>query len=128
MTTLPKVKEQRLRLFQQRVQDLRECGVVTQGIVKLSVTYPLGRTEAKSDVPFEGFERDHFRSAMQTLRQFLMDEESVHFYSVCNIIWTNCDRQELKEWVKYTRAIWIQAHRLVFESARKCSMLKTLLI
>ena len=97
-----------LRLFQKRVADLRGCGIVQQGQVTLSVTFPLGGNEDAEKVPFEGFNRDQFGAAMQTLRQFMLNDDAVCLYRICNIIWQKCNRQELKDWSAYARSIWKQ--------------------
>jgi hypothetical protein len=95
-----------LRLYQRRVQDLRECGVVRQGQVTLSVNLPLGGPVDWDSVPFQGFDRDHFRSAMQTLRQFLLNDDAVSFYRSCKLIRRRCHRPELVEWSEYARSFW----------------------
>lgn len=95
-----------LRLFQRRVQDLRECGVVTQGQVTLKVDYPLGGLVDWDAIPFKGFDRDHFRSAMQTLRQFLLNDDAVSFFRICKLIRRRCDRTELTNWSEYARSFW----------------------
>src|SRR5579862_2628298 len=87
---------EKLRLFQKRVGDLRESGVVQHGQITLKVTFPLSGREKGEEIPFEGFNKDHFGAAMQTFRQFLMDGDAVFFFGICNIIWRKCDRQDLK--------------------------------
>lgn len=106
MTPLTTEEETLLRLFQKRVQDLRECGVVTQGEVTLKVDYPLGGLVDWDSVPFSGFDRDHFRSAMQTLRQFLLNDDDVSFFRICKLIRRRSGRPELAEWSEYARTFW----------------------
>ena len=105
-TRLAADEEKSLRLFQRRVQDLRECGVVTQGEVTLKVDFPLGGMVDWDSVPFKGFDRDHFRSAMQTLRQFLLNDDAVSFFRICKLIRRRCDRPELVNWSEYARSFW----------------------
>ena len=105
-TRLSPDEEESLRLFQRRVQDLRECGVVTQGEVTLKVDFPLGGMVDWDSVPFKGFDRDHFRSAMQTLRQFLLNDDAVSFFRICKLIRRRCDRSELVNWSEYARTFW----------------------
>ncbi len=95
-----------LRLFQRRVQDLRECGVVTQGQVTLKVNFPLGGQVDWDSIPFTGFDRDHFRSAMQTLRQFFLNDDDVCFSRIVKLIRRRCGRPELVEWSEYARSFW----------------------
>src|SRR4051812_27651175 len=97
-TPLSSEENDLLRLYQHRVQDLRECGVVRQGQVTLSVNLPLGGPVDWDSVPFQGFDRDHFRSAMQTLRQFLLNDDAVSFFRICKLIRRRCDRSELVDW------------------------------
>ena len=97
-----------LRLFQRRVQDLRECGAVTQGQVTLKVDFPLGGLVDWDALPFKGFDRDHFRSAMQSLRQFLLNDDAVSFFRICKLIRRRCDRPELTNWSEYARSFWKQ--------------------
>ncbi|HEY4760175.1 MAG TPA: hypothetical protein VIH42_06315 [Thermoguttaceae bacterium] len=106
MSKLNKKEEELLRLFQKRVQDLRECGLIKQGSVTLRVNLPLGGTVDSDEIPFEGFDRDHFRSAMQTLRQFILNNDAVNLNKICKLIRRRCDRQELVEWSEYARSIW----------------------
>ena len=105
-TRLSPDEEALLRLFQRRVQDLRECGVVTQGQVTLKVDFPLGCSVDWDSVPFKGFDRDHFRSAMQTLRQFLLNDDAVSLNRICKLIRRRCDRAELVNWSKYAQSFW----------------------
>jgi hypothetical protein len=95
-----------LRLFQRRVQDLRECGVVTQGQVMLNVDLSLGGSVDWDAIPFKGFERDHFRSAVQTLRQFLLNDDAVSFFRICKLIRRKCDRAALVNWSEHARSFW----------------------
>jgi hypothetical protein len=74
----------------------------------LKATFPLGGPVDWDDVPFEGFDRDHFRSAMQTLRQFLLNEDAVYFQKVCKIIRRKSSRPELVEWSEYERSVWMR--------------------
>jgi hypothetical protein len=105
-TRLSPDEEESLRLFQRRVKDLRECGVVTQGEVTLKVDFPFGGMVDWDSVPFKGFDRDHFRSAMQTLRQFLLNDDGVSFFRICKLIRRRCDRPELVNWSEYARSFW----------------------
>jgi len=99
-------EESLLRLFQRRVQDLRECGVVKQGQVTLKVDFPLGGKVDWDSVPFTGFDRDHFRSAMQTLRQFLLNDDAVCFTKITKLIRRRSGRAELVAWSEYARSFW----------------------
>src|SRR6266446_1877057 len=79
-------EEALLRLYQRRVQDLRECGVVTQGQVTLKVDFPLGGPVDWDAVPFKGFDRDHFRSAMQISIYFIVQRSLFDLFFGLNLV------------------------------------------
>ncbi|WLD11908.1 hypothetical protein [Planctellipticum variicoloris] len=99
-------EERSLRLFRKRVQDLRECGVVTHGAVTLKVDFQFGGPLDGDSIPFKGFDRDHFRSALSTLRQFLLNDDAVQFFKICKTIRRRCGRSELVAWSEYSRSFW----------------------
>ncbi len=94
---------ERIRLFRERVEDLRAKGLVKAG--KTKVTVHLAGT-----VPsvIEGFDDDHLVSFLQTLRQFTLNDEPVHFYSIYNVAYRTCNRPELRDWLVYVRSLWKQ--------------------
>jgi hypothetical protein len=106
MSKINKEDEKQLRLFTNRVQDLRDCGVIKQGSVTFRVNLKLGGDGDSDAIPFKGFDRDQFRSAMQTLRQFILNNDAVYLNKICKIIKRKCDRPELVEWSEYAKTIW----------------------
>lgn len=88
----------RLRLFQERVKELRQC---VEGVdqVRLSVNLQVGKPVATDEQLFSGLNINVFRSLMATIRQFTLDQDQVHFQSICKIIKRKCGRPELEQWV-----------------------------
>jgi hypothetical protein len=94
----------RIRLFRERIADLRRKGLVRGGSTKITVSL----TAVASD-SVEGLDEDHLASFLQTLRQFTLNDEPVHFYSIHNVIYRNCARPELRDWLVYARSHWKQS-------------------
>ncbi len=101
--TAPEIE--RLRIFQERVQDLRDSGLARSGPITLRVTFALGRA-ASAATPFEGYDEDHFKAYLTTLRQFTLNEDPAHFYSICNILYRRLDRDDLRPWIAHARESW----------------------
>jgi len=98
--------ETRLRRFQDRVQELRDRDFCDGGRVTL-------KQEVKFDIPnktgettFSGFKDDGFRAGIQILRQFTLEQDHVHFLSICKIIRRKCDRPELVDWCNHAKQKW----------------------
>lgn len=103
-TTAPTDDElQKIRLFRERVDDLGQKGLVKAGKTKITVNIA-------GVVPnvLEGLDEDHLASFLQTLRQFTLNNDPVHFYSICNLVYCKCDRPELRDWLVYVRSLWKQ--------------------
>ena len=98
-------QKKRLRIFQLRVQDLRDSGLVTSGRTALKLTMSL-TPNASGKARLEGYDEDHFRAFMQTLRQFTLQKDDIHFDRICNIIRRNCPSEELRAWLTYARGLW----------------------
>src|SRR5688572_6970052 len=99
-TELRPDERERVDLFRARVNDLGNKGLVRAG--KLTVTVHLS-----GPVPelLSGVDHDYLESFLQTLRQFTLQKDDVHFLSVHNIVSRRCARQELQEWLLYTKRL-----------------------
>ena len=130
MCTLSDEQKESLRLFRQRSQEIRNHRVVTEWkeTLRSKISVECGQTTTEID----GYDLDVFRSFWTILRQFVLsDNEKIFFNKVCNIIWTNCSRNELKKWVEYKRDNWqslLKATPFVsFANEEKMATNKTLL-
>ena len=97
-----------LRLFMQRLQELLDSPVTKSGRKSLGViSETIFGDKTETTVVCDGHDEDDFKSFFTTFRQFTMPkEEAVHFGDACKIVLDNCDREELKKWVRYAEARW----------------------
>lgn len=97
---------ERLRLFQRRMDDLRARRLVQRrGSTSLSVNYEFGPREQPGPA-YEGYDEDDFRAFVSVFRQFLLEQEPVHFLSVAKLVTRRCPRIDLVVWAKEARRRW----------------------
>lgn len=104
MAALPLTAEedQRLRIFQARVEDLRNS------------TLAGGKRDFSTDLLSDsslptGVNDEEFRSFLTTLRQFTLNDDQAHFFSIHNLVQMKCQCQRIKDWVAYSRKLWKRA-------------------
>jgi hypothetical protein len=103
--TLPTNDLARLRAFQRQTDWMRRSRLMQAKNVKFSLS--LNFVPKKNPIwQFEGFEKEHFLAVLPVFRQFVLNDEPVHLYSIHNIIMRYCNRQEIKAWVAYARREW----------------------
>lgn len=103
--TLPTNDLARLRAFQRQTDWMRRSRLMQAKNVKFSLS--LNFVPKKNPIwQFEGFEKEHFLAVLPVFRQFVLNDEPVHLYSIHNVIMRYCNRQEIKAWVVYARGEW----------------------
>lgn len=102
---LTKDDRDRIEIFKQRVQNLRDSRLLNTAKVTFKVSRGLGAME-DPETPFEDYDEEQFRSFLQTFRQFTLSDEPAYFYCICNLIEKHCGDDNLKAWERHARASW----------------------
>jgi hypothetical protein len=109
MATLEENDERRLRLFQKRVEELKNRSFFrSEQPQQVNARIKFDCVSHTGELSFEGFNDDAFRAAIALLRQFTLEKDDVHFFSVCKIIRRKCERPELVEWTEHFKGRWRQ--------------------
>lgn len=90
----------KLRLFRARVEELFESGLVRSGITELSLKV------SKGTLTYSGYDEDHYKSFIMTIRQFKMSGDDVNVDVICSIILAHCSDPQQRAWVQYSRDAW----------------------
>lgn len=98
---------ERIQLFRERVRDLGNRAFVRAGRKKVTV-----HIAGIVPIVIEGVNEDHLVAFLQTLRQFMLNDEPFHFYSVYNLAYRKCGRPELRDWLVYVRSLWTDTMKL----------------
>lgn len=104
MNTISEVEIDRLRAFQRQADWLRNSKLLETGKVTFKTTVPLIGSE--SLFQFEGYDETAFLAVLPVLRQFILQKEPVNFNYIHNLLMAHCDRDDLKEWVKFSLKQW----------------------
>ena len=91
----------RIGLFREQFSSLSNKSIAQPGIYKLTVN--LLNTESDR---VDNLDEEQYESFLVHLRKFMLDQEAVHFYSICNIIYRNCSNNDLKKWTACARKLW----------------------
>lgn len=94
-----------LRAFARQFQRLRECSIIKQGELKLSLTTKLDMMSGEVTGSFTGYDTELFHAALPIFRQFLLNDD-VSFDRIHNIINQCCERQPLLDWTRYAKRKW----------------------
>lgn len=99
-------EEKILRAFQRQVDRLRKSSIVRQQQVTITTTCRLDFATGKRALSFSGYDVESFQSQLPILRQFILQQDQISFYRVCNIVLRRCQRDELKEWAREAKRLW----------------------
>jgi len=92
---------QKLRVFLYRAQELKKRRLFKDGYPKHFLEVYIGKSIGyKTIFPDE----DDFRSMLIDFRTFLLQKEPNHFNSVCNLLYTKLESNELKKQIAEIRA------------------------
>jgi len=97
-----------LRAFQRQVNRLRQSSIVQSGRVNFRYTTNIDFQSGEIDTAFKGYDEIAFQAQLPILRQFLLQQDSIGFYRIHDILNQCCDRQELVEWVRFVRRRWVE--------------------
>lgn len=97
-----------LRAFQRQVDRLRKSSIVQNGKVTFKYSTKITFPSGEIDTGFEGYEKVAFQSQLPLLRQFLLQQDTINFYKIHNIVNQCCERQDLLDWTRYARKKWAE--------------------
>lgn len=101
MAELTIQEAERIRLYRERIQDMLDCGLINTGVGRVTVDFT-----GKAERVLEGVDEDYLRSFLMILRQFTLNDDPVHFYSIYNLVYRKCERPDLHPWLALSRRIW----------------------
>ncbi|MCJ7459770.1 MAG: hypothetical protein MUP17_12390 [candidate division Zixibacteria bacterium] len=94
-------EKQKLKVFLYRAQELKNRRLFKDGYPKHFLEVYIGKKIGyKTIFPDE----DDFRSMLIDFRTFLLQDEPNHFYSICNLLHTKLESDELKKQIAEIRA------------------------
>lgn len=94
-----------LRAFHRQFDRLRQCSIVKQGKLKLSLRTHVDMVSGEVTNSFTGYDPELFQAAMPILRQFVLSD-AISFNRMHNVINQRCDRPELVGWCRYAKRKW----------------------
>lgn len=97
-----------LRAFQRQVNRLRQSSIVQSGKAAFKYTTKITFPSGQTDIGFEGYDPVAFQAQLPILRQFLLQQDTINFYRIHNIVNQCCDRHDLLEWTRYARRKWTE--------------------
>ncbi len=97
-----------LRAFQRQVDRLRKSSIVQIGSVTFKYSTKLPFPSGEIETGFEGYEKVAFQSQLPLLRQFILEQDTINFNKIHNIVNQCCDRQDLLDWTRYARRKWME--------------------
>jgi hypothetical protein len=97
-----------LRAFQRQVNRLRQSSIVQSGKAAFKYTTKVTFPSGQADIGFEGYDAVVFQAQLPILRQFLLQQDTINFNRIHNIVNQCCDRQDLLEWTRYARRKWTE--------------------
>lgn len=97
-----------LRAFQRQVDRLRKSSIVQSGKVTFKYSTKITFPSGEIDTGFEGYDKVAFQSQLPLLRQFLLQQDTINFNKIHNIVNQCCDRQDLLDWTRYARRKWME--------------------
>jgi hypothetical protein len=95
-----------LRAFQRQVKRLHGSRLAQHKDINLKFSQTVDNASGEVETSYEGYDPDEFQAQLPILRQFLLQNDSVSFYRIHNLIAKCCDRHELVGWATYTRRMW----------------------
>lgn len=93
-----------LRAFSKQFDRVRKSPVGSGVKVKHEIFTQFTKDGIKTNV--SGYDPVAFQATLPLFRQFMLNDEPVFFYGICNIIYKNCDREEIKSCVRVARKLW----------------------
>jgi hypothetical protein len=94
-----------LKGYSRQVDRLRQCSIVKQNGVNLSIRTSINLFSGEATHSFSGYDTESFQAALPILRQFMLKDE-INFNRIHNIINQRCDRQKLLDWSRYAKRNW----------------------
>ncbi len=99
---------EKLRAFQRQAEWLRNSKVLSTGKVQLKFSVTFSMETKDSTHSFQGYDNEQFLAILPVLRQFILNDEPVNMLRIHNLIMKECDREDIKSWVVYTRKGWME--------------------
>jgi len=97
-----------LRAYQRQVNRLRQSSLFRTEKVAFRFSTKISFPTGEIDTTYEGYDKEAFQAQLPILRQFFLDQDSINFSRIHNLVNMCCDRQELVEWTRYTRRKWVE--------------------